>query len=116
MFLIGYGYIAMAAMLKKAALFRVFHSAGFWRALSNLLPAVGLMAPLISLWFFLNYEKQLDFTYMQQLYYYEGNLVFTLLLAFIVALIFDRPFKALMNHGQDTAIAERDGPKFKLLT
>jgi hypothetical protein len=64
LFLVGYCFILMASLLKKAALFRVFHSAGFWRAFSNLLAPIGLTAPIVSLWFFLNYEKQLDFTYM----------------------------------------------------
>jgi hypothetical protein len=57
LFLFGYCFILIASLLKKAALFRVFHSAGFWRAFSNLLAPIGLTAPIISLWFFLNYEK-----------------------------------------------------------
>lgn len=65
LFLVGYLMIAMPVFFGKAALARVFHSCGFWRTFSNLCAAIGLMGPLVAYWFFFNYSKQLDFTYMQ---------------------------------------------------
>lgn len=65
LFLLGYLMIAMPAFFGKAALARVFHSCGFWRTFSNICLAMGLMGPLVAYWFFFNYSKQLDFTYMQ---------------------------------------------------
>lgn len=106
----------MPAFFGKAALFRVFHSCGFWRTFSNLCVAIGLMGPLVSFWFFMNYAKQLDFTYMQQIYYFEGNLVFTLITALILALVLDKPTVALITMKEDIEIAEMTAKAYGLVT
>jgi len=52
---------------------------------------------------------------MQQLYYFEGNLVFTTGTALILALLFDKPILAFMNLKEDIEIAHKNAPLYGLV-
>ena len=52
---------------------------------------------------------------MQQLYYFEGNLVFTLGSALTLALMTDKPFLAFLNLKEDIEIAEKNSALYGLV-
>lgn len=52
---------------------------------------------------------------MQQIYYFEGNLVFTTATALILALLFDKPFLAFLNLKEDIEIAEKNSALYGLV-
>jgi hypothetical protein len=52
---------------------------------------------------------------MQQLYYFEGNLVFTTATALVLALMTDKVSLALLNLKEDIEIAEKNSALYGLV-
>ena len=62
LFLLGYLFLWVPMFFGKAIAFRATHGCGFWRAFRQYTVVLAVTWPMMSLWFFLNYAKQLDFT------------------------------------------------------
>jgi hypothetical protein len=52
---------------------------------------------------------------MQQLYYFEGNLVFTVMTGFVLAILFDKPMVAMLSLSEDIEISEKNAVLYGLV-
>jgi len=50
-----------------------------------------MLGPIVCLWFFLSTASSLNFEFLTELYYFEGNFVFTMIFVLIVGTISDLP-------------------------
>lgn len=50
-----------------------------------------MLSPIACLWFFLSTSAQLNYAFLSQLYYYQGNIAFTMVFTLIIGSVSDLP-------------------------
>jgi len=108
LFLLGFSFFLLPALVGKAALFREVFSCGMFLIVSNLSAAMNLVGPQICLWYYLSCGNTIDISWYVTQYYFDSNVVFTFLISILIAAASDKPFYSLVHLKQDAKYAEED--------
>lgn len=68
-----------------------------WQAPSQLAATINMTGPLVCLWYFMSTSSQLNYQFLPQVFYFFGNLVFTVILTLIIGTISEFPTQLLFR-------------------
>lgn len=94
-FSLGVALFVLLMLLNRARPLAALFNGEVWTAPSKITAAFNLMGPLVALWYFMSTSTSLNYEFLPQLYYFFGNLVFTVILALVVGTISDFPVQML---------------------
>jgi hypothetical protein len=93
LFTLGFGLLVLTMLVGKCRPLKAIFEAGFWQPFSKLVPCMNMLGPIVCLWFFLSTASSLNFEFLTELYYFEGNFVFTMIFVLMVGTISDLPIQ-----------------------
>lgn len=94
-FSLGFGLITMMMLVGKCRPLLAIFDGDVWQSLSKLVPCISMLSPIACLWFFLSTSSQLNYEFLTQLFYFQGNLAFTIVFTLIVGTISDLPVQMI---------------------
>jgi hypothetical protein len=106
LFIIGLSMILLPALAGKAEVFRFIFASETWTIFSHSSLGLYYSSPIISLFYFMTSQHQINVSYYMFVYYFAGNFVFGLVLNLTVIHWIDRPIYAMINLRDDIKDAE----------
>lgn len=94
-FALGFGLLIMTMLVGKCRPLLAIFDAEMWQPLAKLAPCISMLGPIACLWFFLSTSSMLNYEFLTQIYYFFGNLAFTLLFTMLMGPISDFPVQLL---------------------